>query len=156
MSEFKQFFYYFFFSYWCLECETIPVNTCEGQHTIIDRQEDVDDIKTLLTRVASTFSQAAYIRKKVSRYLKRFTATNDESVEKLMSLAEENHLIAGKIGSRYVVKKINKVLKEAQKELAEAERLWTQITTGVKKHYLELVMKKNYSIYSFNKEIKNH
>ena len=123
--------------YWCLKCKAIPVATCEGQHTIIDRQEDVDDFNNLLAKVASTFSQAADIRKKLGQYLKRFTVTNDKSVEQLLTLAEENHLMTGKIGSRYAVKKINEVLKEAQKEVAEAERLWKQITTEVMKNYFK-------------------
>ena len=46
-------------------------------------------------------------------------------------MTEENHLKACKIGSRMIIKKINDVLQEAQKEVIEAEKLWKQITTEV-------------------------
>ena len=78
-----------------LDCETIPLATCEGQHRIIDRKEDVDGLKILLTQVASTFSLAVDIRKKINGHLQTVIDANDESLQKLVSLAEKKQLTAG-------------------------------------------------------------
>ena len=115
-------------SCWCLECEAIPLATCEGQHSIIDRKEDVDGIKILLTQVASTFSLAADIRKKIKDHLQTVIAGNDESLQKLVPLAEKKQLVAGKTDTVAITKNLKKVLKEAQRELNEAEKLWNQVS----------------------------
>ena len=114
-------------SCWCLECEAIPLATCEGQHSIIDRKEDVDGIKILLTQVASTFSLAADIRKKINGHLQTVIAANDESLQKLVSLADKKQLMAGKTDTVTITKNLKEVLIEAQRELKEAEKLWIQV-----------------------------
>ena len=114
-----------------MECEAIPSATCEGQHSIIDRKEDVDGIKILLTQVASTFSLAADIRKKINGHLQTVIAANDESLQKLVSLADKKQLTAGKTDTSSIKKKLEEVLKLAQKEVEEAEKSWNQLTGEV-------------------------
>ena len=93
--------------------------TCDGQHSNIDRKEDVDYIKIMLTRVASTFSLAAGTRKKISGFLQTVIAANEESLQKLVSLAEKKQLAAGKTDTGSIKKKLKEVLKEALKEVVE-------------------------------------
>ena len=111
-----------------MECEAIPSATCEGQHSIIDRKEDVDGIKILLTQVASTFSLAAEIRKKINGYLQTVIASNDESIQKLVALANKKQLTAGKTDTVSIKIQLEDVLNEAQKQLEEAEQLWNQLS----------------------------
>ena len=60
-------------SCWCLECKAAPVAACEGQHTIVDRMEDVEEIKALQTQVAGTLSQAIEKRQKIETHLQTVT-----------------------------------------------------------------------------------
>ena len=94
--------------------------TCDGQHSNIDKKDDVDYIKIMLTRVASTFSLAADTRKKISNFLQTVIATNEESLQKPVSLAEKKQLVAGKTDTGSIKKKLEEVLKEAQKEVVES------------------------------------
>ena len=91
----------------------------------------MDGIKILLTQVASTFSLAVEIRKKINGYLQTVIAANDKSLQKLVSLAEKKHLMAGKTDTGSIKKKLEEVLKEAQKAVDEAEKLWNQLTYDV-------------------------
>ena len=110
--------------------------TCERQHSIIDRKEDVDGIKILLTQVASAFSLAADTRKKINGYLQTVIASNDESMQKLVALAEKEQLTAGKTDTGSTIKiQLEGVLKEAQNEVEVAEQLWNQLSGEVKRYF---------------------
>lgn len=95
--------------------------------------EDVDDIKVLQTQVASTFSSAIEKRQQINGHLQTAIAANDESLKKLRSLAEKKHLPTNKIGSRFVIKKIEEVLQQAKEEVTIAEKEWNDLSGSIKK-----------------------
>ena len=95
----------------------------------------MDGIKILLTQVASTFSLAAEIRKKINGYLQTVIASNDESIQKLVALANKKQLTAGKTDTVSIKIQLEDVLNEAQKQLEEAEQLWNQLSGEVIMRY---------------------
>ena len=84
-------------------------STCEAsQHNILDRKEDVHEIKGLQKEVSTTLSGAVKKRKDIEKHLQTVIAANGESLKKLMSLAK-NKLVATtnkKIGSFSTKKKL--------------------------------------------------
>ena len=75
-----------------MECEAIPEVTCEGQHSILDRMEDVKAIMALLTDVSGTFSWTTERRQQIKEFLQAATAANDEGLHQLRSMAEKEQL----------------------------------------------------------------
>ena len=107
-------------SCWCIECEAIPSATCESQHSIVERSEEVEEIKALKMEVSTTLSQAIGERKQILHYLKNVIASNEKSLDKLQSLAKTK-LPTCKIGP--MKKNLGEVLKRAKEELKEANKL---------------------------------
>ena len=91
----------------------------------------MDGIKILLIQVASTFSLAADIRKKINDNLQTVIASNDESLQKLVALADKKQLTAGKTDTGSTKEQLKEVLKFAQIAVEEAEKLWNQLTGDV-------------------------
>ena len=115
-------------SCWCLDCGDNPKAGCEGRHSILDQMEDVKAIMGLLTDVSGTFSQATEKRQQIKDFLKAATASNDESLEKLRSLAEKEQLSAEKMGA--AKNKLEDKLKQAKEEVEKANKMWNDLTDG--------------------------
>lgn len=119
-------------------CEAIPQSTCEIQHSVIDQMEDVDDIKILVTQVASTFSHAADKRQELNCYLEAVIASNSKSMKKLRLLAEKNQFSIGKMCATSAKKKLQEILQKAETEVEEAEKEWNYHTGSVKSKVYKL------------------
>ena len=117
-------------SCWCLECKAAPVAACEGQHTIVDRMEDVEEIKALQTQVAGTLSQAIEKRQKIETHLQTVTTMNDDLLKKLRSLAGKKKLPVGRTSSGSI-KKMLEDLQHARDEVEEANKMWIDVTGEV-------------------------
>ena len=118
-------------SCWCLECKAAPVATCEGQHTIVDRMEDVEEIKALQTQVAGTLSQAIEKRQKIETHLQTVTTMNDDLLKKLRSLAGKKKLPVGRTSSGSIKKMLEEDLQHARDEVEEANKMWIDVTGEV-------------------------
>ena len=116
-----------------MECEAIPKITCEAsQHNILDRKEDVEEIKGLQKEVSTTLSGAVKKRKDIEKHLQIAIAANGESLKKLMSLAD-NKLLATtnkKMGSFSTKKKLEEDVQLAKEEMTEAEKVWNELNGG--------------------------
>ena len=81
--------------------------------------------------MVSTFSLVADIRKKINDHLQTVIASNDESLQKLVALADKKQLTAGKTDTGFTKEQLKEVLKFAQMAVEEAEKLWNQLTGDV-------------------------
>ena len=116
-----------------MECEAIPSATCEGEHSVLDRKEDVNIITILKTQVASTLSQAVDKRQEIQKYLQNAIAVNGKSLKKLRSLAQKKQLSAGKNVSGPIKEKLEEDLQQAEKEVEEANKMWKDLNESVKR-----------------------
>ena len=116
-----------------MECEAIPSATCEGEHSVLDRKEDVNIITILKTQVASTLSQAVDKRQEIQKYLQNAIAVNGKSLKKLRSLAQKKQLSAGKNVSGPIKEKLEEDLQQAKKEVEEANKMWKDLNESVKR-----------------------
>jgi len=57
-------------SCWCLDCEAIAKEECEGHHIILDPKEDVKEIKALLTELSKHSSKAVEKRQQIDDFLR--------------------------------------------------------------------------------------
>ena len=117
-------------------------STCEAsQHNILDRKEDVEEIKGLQKEVSTTLSGAVKKRMDIEKHLQTVISANGESLKKLMSLAD-NKLMATtnkKIGSFSTKKKLEDDLQLAKEEMKEAEKVWNELTGGSVTTTVELI-----------------
>jgi predicted thioredoxin/glutaredoxin len=86
--------------------------------------EDVEDIKELKAVVSVTFTKAIDRRQQIERQLRTLLASNAESLKMLRSLTEMKQLSTSKTGTGSVKKKLEEALKEAKKEVEDADRIW--------------------------------
>jgi len=87
-------------SCWCLDCEAIAKEGCEGHNSILDPKEDVKEIKALLTEFSKHSSKAVEKRQQIDDFLRAAIDTNGMGLAKLFSLSGVNQLLAGsKIGA---------------------------------------------------------
>ena len=65
---------------------------CEGNHSVLDRMEDVVEVEGMKAVISVTFSQAIERRQQIEDQLKIALADNGKCFEKLCSLAEKKQL----------------------------------------------------------------
>ena len=88
----------------------------------------------LLTDVAGNWSEAIEKRQLLKQFLQAATASNDENLEKLSSLAEKEQLPStSKIGT--AKKKLKETLKQANEEAEKTNKMWNDLTDNGKLNF---------------------
>ena len=107
-----------------MDCRVIPKSTCEGNHSILDRMEDVEDIEGMQAEVLIFFSLAIEKRQQIEGHLKSLLSDNGGCLKKLRTTVGIKQLLNLKTGTASAKKRLEDVLQEAKEEMEEAKRLW--------------------------------
>ena len=95
--------------------------------------EDVNEIEALQALVSNTFGQAVEKRKDIEKLLQTAITANGESLKKLSSFAEIKQVSTKKIGSRFIITKLEETLEQAKREVKMAEKELCKYHTSMTK-----------------------
>lgn len=95
--------------------------------------EDVNEIEALQALVSNTFGQAVEKRKDIEKLLQTAITANGESLKKLSSFAEIKQMSTKKIGSRFIITKLEETLEQAKREVNMAEKELCKYHTSMTK-----------------------